>query len=68
MNAYIKKMGRPATVIIMVKCTSCRKTLPATEAQLAEARDFGCVFSACCGSVATAEQVTVKQSRAPARR
>jgi rRNA maturation endonuclease Nob1 len=51
-----------------VKCTSCKKVAEATPAQLAEARDMGCLFCAHCGSVATAEQVTVKQSRAQARR
>lgn len=43
---------------IRLKCTTCQKTQDATEKQIAEARDNGCAFSACCHAVATVDRVT----------
>jgi len=45
---------------LKVKCTTCRKVLPATQDQMGEAHEMGCFFSACCQAVATVERVTAK--------
>ncbi len=42
------------------RCTNCRKAFEVTAAQHAEARDIGCLFSACCAAVATFESVSVQ--------
>ena len=49
---------------IRVKCTTCKKSLPATPQQITDARAFGCFFSTCCNAVATVDRVEVKQPRA----
>jgi hypothetical protein len=53
---------------LTVKCTTCKKTLPATQAQMDEARDMGCFFSACCQAVATVERVTAKAPKRKVKR
>lgn len=49
------------------KCTSCRAVFVVTDAQMAEARDIGCLFCA-CGSVATVERVTARQKKQRGRK
>lgn len=46
-----------------IKCTTCGKSRVATPEQVAEAREMGCFFSACCHAVATVNKVTIKPVR-----
>jgi hypothetical protein len=54
-------------VELKAKCTSCRKVFVVTEAQMTEARDIGCLFCA-CGSVATVERATARQTKSRGRK